>query len=157
MTNFDLEEVYDFLSYVRYDPTNQKNIVLLDGLIDILNDTNKHSTAFREVLYSKEDENYVRKVCTIIPEHSQKIVIEDVAVPTFFRYYFLEIKNLCLTKRYNQVFYLIDILDNFPEDIIKNDLFLPIKKLKKHLSPYWRKYDRSFLRDFIRDHSSTTV
>lgn len=157
MTNFDLEEVYDFLSYIRYDPSNQKNIVLLNRLIDLVNETNKNSIAFREVFYSKENENYVRKVHTILPEYSQKTVIEDVAVYTFFRYYFLEIKNLCLTQRYNQVFYLIDKLDNFPEEIVKNKLFLPIRKLKKCLSPYWRKYDRSFLRDFIREHLSVTI
>lgn len=149
MTNFDLEEVYEFLSYIRYDPPNQKNIVLLDRLLDALND--KDSIDFREVFYSKEDENYIRKVYMLIPEPRQKLVIEDGTVRTFFRYYFLEIKNLCLTQRYNQVFYLIDMLDNFPEEIVKNNLFLPIKKLKKCLVPYWRKYDKSFLRDFIRD------
>lgn len=149
MTNFDLEEVYEFLSYVRYDPLNQKNIVLLDRLLDALND--KDSIDFREVFYGKENENYIRNVYMLIPEPRQKLVIEDEAVRTFFRYYFLEIKNLSLTKRYNQVFYLIDTLDNFPEEIVKNNLFLPTKKLKKCLAPYWRKYDKSFLHDFIHD------
>lgn len=151
MTNFDLEEVYEFLSYVRYNPLDQKNIVLLDKLLELLNKTDEYSIDFREVFYSKEDENYVRKTYMIIPAPRKKLVIEDNAVCSFFKYYFLEIKNLCLAKRCDQVFYLIDKLDNFPEKIVKNDLFLPIKKLKKCLIPYWRKYDKSFLRDFIHD------
>ena len=151
MTNFDLEEIYEFLSYVRYDPLNQKNIVLLDKLLEVLNKTDEHSIDFREIFYSKEDKNYVRKTYMIIPAPRHKIVIKDNAVCFFFKCYFEEIRNLYLAKRCDQVFYLIDKLDNFPEKIVKNDLFLPIKELKKCLIPYWRKYDKSFLRDFICD------
>ena len=92
----------------------------------------------------------------LISEPHKKIVIEDNAVYDFFKLYLLEIKQLCITQRYRQVFYLIDALDNFPEEIIKNNLCLPIRKLKKCLIPYWRKYDKCFLKDFISDIKSNS-
>jgi hypothetical protein len=148
MTNFDLEEIYEFLSYVRFAPSNQKNIVCLDKLLEVLNGDNKNTVDLRKIFF---DENSEKHYHLIIPKPYKKIVIEDDAVYEFFKFYLLEIRHLCLTKRYYQVFYLIDMLDNFPEEIIKNNLCLPIKKLKKCLFRYWRKYDKSFLRDFICD------
>ena len=156
MTNFDLEEIYEFLSYVRYDPQNQKNIVLLDRLLDVLNEKAGDCSDFRELFYSKDHKYYVRNFYMLISEPHKKIVIEDNAVYDFFKLYLLEIKQLCITQRYRQVFYLIDALDNFPEEIIKNNLYLPIRKLKKCLIPYWRKYDKCFLKDFISDIKSNS-
>lgn len=150
MTNFDLEEIYEFLSNIRYNPRNQKNIILLDRLLDVLNENSRDSIDFRKILY-EEDETAVRQIYSLIPEPRQKIHIEDGAVYTFFSLYFDEIKHLCLTNKFNQVFFLIDMLDNLPKEIIKNDLFLPIRYLKKRLFRYWIKYDRGFLQDFLHD------
>ncbi|MBR2923011.1 MAG: hypothetical protein IKL46_00840 [Clostridia bacterium] len=147
MTNFDLEEIYEVLSYVRFDPSNPKNIVWLDKILEILKDNDKNTVDLSEIFHGEVCEKYH----VIIQKPYVKIIVEDEAVYEFFRFYLLEIRHLCLTKRYRQVFYLIDMLDNFPEEIIKNNLLLPTKMLKKSLTPYWRKYDKSFLKDFIRD------
>lgn len=157
MTNFDLDLIYEFLTLVRFDPKRPSNIVRLDGLLDAL-DQDSDTFEYRDIFFSKDDECYDRRhLCFfIISEPYRKIKITDEKVYVFFRLYFLELKYLCLTKRYDHVFYLIDRLDNFPEMIIKNNLELPVKKLKRCLLPYWIKYDKSFLKSFMNDLKAKT-
>ena len=152
MTNFDLDLIYEFLSLVRFDPKRTSNIDRLDDLLDAL-DQDNDTFEYRDIFFSKDDDCYDhRHSCFfIVSEPYRSIKIEDEKVYDFFRFYFMELKHLCLTKRYDQVSYLIDRLDNFPQYIIENNLIMPTKKLKKCLSAYWRKYDKSFLRVFIHD------
>ena len=152
MTNFDLDLIYEFLSLVRFDPKRTSNIVRLDGLLNAL-EQDSDTFEYRDIFFSKADECYVHRHSNffIVSEPYRKIKIEDERVYNFFKLYFMELRHLCLTKRYDHVFYLIDRLDNFPTYIIENNLSLPIKQLKKCIAPYWRKYDKSFLRVFINE------
>ena len=156
MTNIDLEHIYTLLSYIRYKPERQANIQCLDELILALQTYTVGTFITKEVNERIKScmrlEFWAESHCfEFIKEPYNERDIEDINVYTFFKKYFLGLKYLCEDERYSQVFWLIDYLDNFPKYIYDNDLILPFDKLKSCLKPYWRKYDKNFLKDFIKN------
>lgn len=154
MTNYDLEYFYELLSEIRFKPDNTSNILCLKALVEAVGcnnttsvmteDLKAHIAAYMKLSYYISDHHLFGFL------NSPQIIIEDKLVIDFFRKYFLELLYLCETERYQRVFCLIDKLDNMPEYIVNNNLKLPIKKLKACLRSYWKKYDKSFLYEFIK-------
>ena len=153
MTNYDVYDLVDYIACLRNKPDHPKTLFYLDRAIEALGSEGKDTADILEIMMIGE-ENYVKSEERTYLPFSQKEIIQDENVYYVYRALFSELKRLYLLNDFKAFELLADDIHNLGYDILKNDLKMPIKSLKKCLKRYWRKYDRSFLAQFICDNKN---
>ena len=151
MTNYDLDDLVTYIACLRNGPDRPSNLFYLDRVIEALGCEGRNTGEIYQIMMMGQTDYPKSEERTYLP-FSQKEFVRDDCVYYVYREIFSELKRLYLLntpKAYNAFELLADDVHNLGYDILENDLKLPFKQLKKCLKRYWRKYNKSFLRDFI--------
>lgn len=153
MTNYDLYDLVDYIAFLRNIPDHPKNLFYLDAAINALGKEGKDTGDINDIMMIGED-NYIHSEDRTYLPFTKKELVEDENVYYVYRAIFFELKRLYMLKKpkaYKAFELLADDIHNLGYDILENELNLPFKRLKKCLKRYWRKYDRTFLHEYICD------
>lgn len=148
MTNYDLYDLVNYIAFLRNIPDHPKNLFYLDCAIDALGKEGKDTGSIYDIMMIGE-EAYVKLEDREGLPFSKKEIVRDDNVYYVYRSLFAELKRLYLLKEPKAFEILADDIHNLGYDILRNDLKLPFKRLKKRLRRYWRRYDRTFLYAFV--------
>ena len=156
MTNYDLYDLVDYIAFLRNVPNRPRNLFYLDCAITALGKEGKETGSIYDIMMIGE-ESYVRSEDRTYLPFSKKEIVQDECVYYVYRALFAELKRLYLLndpRAYRAFELLADDMHNLGYDILRNNLKIPFVCLKKCLRRYWRRYNPTFLYNFICDNKS---
>ena len=173
MKNYELISIQSIFCWIRLKPEFGWHMYVLSDALQLLKqyiNMEVSTIDFVDIERSITNNDYFRDVYTtpdgeyfppISAEEKRKFIIDngdkclmddvtDINVYKFLYKTFEEIIKLSEKGCSEKVDFLSDALHNMPVYIYKKSK-MPYRKLKSELRPYWRKYDKNFLKDFIKN------